>query len=650
MAAGLVIVACSDAGVSTDAGADSTSTSGVEAPTTGTTTTEGGADSSSTTTESSGADTSTSTDTSSGSADTTVGDTEGACGIVEMTDDTTGESGDDESTGDTGGDACPSEGDLGAAPALVRGNLDGSDDFSGACGNAGIPEAEFTFTAPSDGVYHFDADSAIGPVVVYALDGICGGADLDCGESVSLVLTAGQIVTLVAEPLSLENAHPGWTPWVELAAMPEMACPIADLGSMVPQTTYGSAENAPGDLDTACGFGTIAPDVAFTFTAPADDVYSFVATPSAYDPIIVSVLDGSCDGLEIDCASAGATNVAAVSVPLVADQTVTVVVTGVYETTDEFHFTLDIDTLADQLTCPIADLGGSVPQAVTGSTLFTGDDFERYSAAGPYPDAEYVFTPAQDGVYAFDTAGSEYQPTLYVLDGECQGALVADDDGATWWDARAGLAVELEAGTPVTIVVDGSDFYTATGGDYRLGVDRLDGECPEEDLCNAMPPFEMHRDTSTNTNSTAGSCGGFLEPDHAVTWTAPEAGTYLVSTRGSGFDTVVYVRDASCGGDELACNDGHAEDVEAYTWVTLAAGQTVVIVVDGRAGGAGEFVLRIEQQEPSSCCTPAAAPGCAEPSVEHCVCDWDQWCCTDEWEAFCVTLASEMCGAACPGI
>jgi len=283
------------------------------------------------------------------------------------------------------------------------------------------------------------------------------------------------------------------------------------------------------------------------------------------------------------------------------------------------------------------------------STLFTGDEFTGSCGGGMSRDAEYVFTPAEDGVYAFDTAGSAFQPLVYVLDGMCAGSQVACDGGSAWWNSRAGLAVELEAGWPVTIVVDGSESEFLTVGDYVLGVDRLDGECPEEDLCSAIPPFEVHRDTRAGTNSTAGSCGGFLEPDHAVTWTAPEAGTYLVSTRGSGFDTVVYVRDASCGGDELACNDDHLEDVEAYTWVTLAAGQTVVIVVDGRAGGAGEFVLRVEQQTPSSCCTPSLVPGCAEPSVDECVCEWDSWCCMFEWDEFCVTVASEACGAACPG-
>ncbi|MFT6398958.1 MAG: hypothetical protein ACJAYU_003720 [Bradymonadia bacterium] len=51
-----------------------------------------------------------------------------------------------------------------------------------------------------------------------------------------------------------------------------------------------------------------------------------------------------------------------------------------------------------------------------------------------------------------------------------------------------------------------------------------------------------------------GSCGGD-GAELSFSWIAPEAGTYTIDTLDASFDTVLYVLDGTCGGEELACND-----------------------------------------------------------------------------------------------
>jgi hypothetical protein len=55
---------------------------------------------------------------------------------------------------------------------------------------------------------------------------------------------------------------------------------------------------------------------------------------------------------------------------------------------------------------------------------------------------------------------------------------------------------------------------------------------------------------------------------------------------------VLYVQDAACGGDEIACNDDSI-GLQSAVDVNLAANQTVVFVVSGYSGNIGNFTLNI---------------------------------------------------------
>lgn len=89
-------------------------------------------------------------------------------------------------------------------------------------------------------------------------------------------------------------------------------------------------------------------------------------------------------------------------------------------------------------------------------------------------------------------------------------------------------------------------------------------------------------------------CGSPGQPDLAFEWTAPADGYYTVSATGSSIDTVLAVLTGDCGEPiELACNDDYASLPQSELVERFAAGQRVLVVVEGKAGSTGEVTLSI---------------------------------------------------------
>lgn len=95
-------------------------------------------------------------------------------------------------------------------------------------------------------------------------------------------------------------------------------------------------------------------------------------------------------------------------------------------------------------------------------------------------------------------------------------------------------------------------------------------------------------------------------PDALFAWTAPSTGTFTFDTVGSGFDTVLTLRSGSCSDVSLGCNDDiiNGTDQRSRLIVTLFAGQTVLIAIDGFGGATGSFVLNISSGGGSDAGTP----------------------------------------------
>lgn len=93
-------------------------------------------------------------------------------------------------------------------------------------------------------------------------------------------------------------------------------------------------------------------------------------------------------------------------------------------------------------------------------------------------------------------------------------------------------------------------------------------------------------------NQSTPTCAYSGAGDQSYIWTAPFTGTFIFTTFGASYDTVLHVYDLGSG-MALGCNDDASGSLQSSLEVGLIAGQPLRIVVDGYAWACGSFVLNI---------------------------------------------------------
>ena len=129
-------------------------------------------------------------------------------------------------------------------------------------------------------------------------------------------------------------------------------------------------------------------------------------------------------------------------------------------------------------------------------------------------------------------------------------------------------------------------------------------DCPEGSPSSDVGSSVFSGNTTLAGDDFLPSCveenEGGGSPDRAFEYTAPAAGNFAFDTDGSAFDTGLAIFDG-CAGAELACNDdsGSVSALRSRVIVTLEAGQTVVVVVDGYSvSNYGDFQVNVTMIEP----------------------------------------------------
>jgi hypothetical protein len=49
----------------------------------------------------------------------------------------------------------------------------------------------------------------------------------------------------------------------------------------------------------------------------------------------------------------------------------------------------------------------------------------------------------------------------------------------------------------------------------------------------------------------------------------------------------------------------------------------------------------------NDCCSISSSPGCTDPDVLACVCEWDALCCSSTYDSFCASIAVSRCEQPC---
>jgi hypothetical protein len=105
------------------------------------------------------------------------------------------------------------------------------------------------------------------------------------------------------------------------------ACTPIDLGSTVPRTVTGTTVGKSDLFNCSCGYGN-APDVQYSFRAPAAGSYTFDTIGSSFDTVL-EIRDGGCGGLPLACNDNGGTGgTSKVVLTLAADQVVVIIIDG----------------------------------------------------------------------------------------------------------------------------------------------------------------------------------------------------------------------------------------------------------------------------------------------------------------------------------
>ncbi|WP_437781486.1 MXAN_6577-like cysteine-rich protein [Sorangium sp. So ce1097] len=492
---------------------------------------------------------------------------------------------------------CP-EHTLGSTfPQTVTGTtaiMDRVSALSSPCASGGGPEATYAFTAPADALYTFDTFGTSFDTVLHVHDATCSGPNLGCNDDTSGVqsqvkvrLREGQTVVAVVDGYAATSSG-AYTLNVSQTAIPP--CPEIDLGTTVPQTVTGTTAGAVDIMNSTCG-GANASEVTYAFTAPSAGTYIFDTFGSSFNTVLYA-RDVDCSGAVLKCnGDAGGGVQSRLTMDLAEGQTILLVIDG-SSASASGEFTLTAQRYDGGGTCstPI-DLGSTVPQVVTGSTAEQPESVTPACGVSSAPEMIYSFTAPDNGIYIFNTFGSSFDTILQVYDGSCAGTPLRCNDDAGGPQSR--VTVDLVAGQTVLVVVDGR---STNRGDYVLQVDRFDGmgTCATPIDLGSELPVTRTGNTAGLPNSVTPSCAtASTASEMAFTYTAPADGSYVISTIGSSYDTVLHVHSNRCRGRTLSCNDDSGGGGTSRMTLTLTAGQVITIVVDGYNSASGNFTLNI---------------------------------------------------------
>ncbi|MBI5501917.1 MAG: pre-peptidase C-terminal domain-containing protein [Deltaproteobacteria bacterium] len=270
-----------------------------------------------------------------------------------------------------------------------------------------------------------------------------------------------------------------------------------------------------------------------------------------------------------------------------------------------------------------------------GTTCAATDQADPACGTAGGGDVFYQVVLAARSRLEVSSAGSSFDTVLYVRQTTCAGTEVACDNDGGGAGGASRIDAVLPAGT-YFVVVDGNGPDEA--GSYVLNATITPS--PANDLCAGATTIPAGGGVFTGTtagaaNDFTGGCGGGAGADVVYTFTLGGGADVFITTVGSSFDSVVYLR-STCTGADIDCGDDYRPP--ASTGAILQrdnlAGGTYVVIVDGKTAGArGNYRLEVN-------ITSNDNPGdrCGQPfewvpgTAQYCL---DTNACSDEYVGTC---------------
>lgn len=449
------------------------------------------------------------------------------------------------------------------ARAFVGTNEGAENNVDAGCANNGT-DISLQWTVPETGNYLLDTRGSDYDTVLVVTEGACNGVQLACNDDIGggnqdsellLSLEAGQEILIVLDAFGdgegevilnvsfdvpevcdddEDNDGDGDVDCADDecfgadVCVPDV-CPDATLTGLGERIFTGTATDE--EYFTTCS-PTGLPDTVFAWTAEEQDEYRFSLLTDDPDGSLAFL--NECGG-NITCAG----DDDSFGLFVFPGQTVLMVV----ETTGEFSINVavdgedctdgednDLDGLVDcddeascgddeaciVITCPDVDLGSVTGPAVASGSTDDANDFTDGSCANnnDTPEVAFSWTAPLAGDFEFDTIGSDYDTSLYLLDG-CFGEELAcdDDDGP---DTLSSITRTMAEGE--TIIINVSGFRRNTG-DYVLNITGLevcdDGvdntgndliDCADPSCSDSFGCFEVCDDGVDNDDNGLSDC------------------------------------------------------------------------------------------------------------------------------------------------
>ncbi len=332
-----------------------------------------------------------------------------------------------------------------------------------------------------------------------------------------------------------------------------MACVDNDIGSSVGAAVFSGSTSGAGNEFNRCGSSSSVEDLVVRWTAPASGAVTFDTEVSATsDTYLIAASGGCASPTYLECDDDDGTGYWSTMTRTVAEGDVVFLALEAYSGT------------------------GSVTLNITPEF-----ELDCFDAADDDGDG---FTDCDD---------TDCASACFELD--CRDGLDGEGDGFTDCD-------DTECASDVTCIpesacTDGLDSDldgltdcadTDCAGDFACGATCFDGN-----LGGAIGYAVATGTTIGGTDDRTPTCGDYSGlNDMAYVWTAPASDTYTFTTQDSGFDTILTVEEPACVSSELGCNDDNGLGLNSSVSVTLAAGDQVIVNVDGY-DEEGAYVLSV---------------------------------------------------------
>ncbi len=483
--------------------------------------------------------------------------------------------------------ACPTD-DLGTSlgsPVVSGSTQDMGDFFDPSCSFLGdSSEVTYLWQAPENGYYAFDTEGSAFNTILSMLDSDCAGEELECSISGSIdrYFGAGEQVVIVIDGDMGQSGEFNLN--IELTCVPDCdgkQCGDNGCGESCGECTMFETCSSEGLCESreAAGFPFLEEfeDVEF---APYWSQYSTsggnIRLSSYNEP------QGGTQHVLMDASGSNALN----ELTLLAD------LSGQDNIMLSFwhkHFSDESHVMPDQFEGH--DYSDGVALSVDGETWYKIKGLDASEGiSGTYKEFRV------DIAEALTLLGLEASEQTLIKFQQYDNAAILSD----------GFAFDTIALEPC--------IHDCTG--KICGDDGCGGSCGECDgftecsddgtACVSYCPLvdiRVETGQAIATGSTVGF-GNYFTPSCSYSsaasevtflWSAPQNGTYRIDTTGSSFDTVLYLLEGSCGGEELACDDDDGSIRTSTIERNMVADETVVIVIDGYGSADGDFLLNIEQ-------------------------------------------------------